>query len=159
MSWSIGFDSNWNRDIGYGVPCECDSPKCKKQIHRGLAHVCGGEPYGGDVGCGLYFCGSHLWMARGTQLCARCKASKPHYRHPKPDLEQWVKWKLTDASWKQWRDENKDEVLAMSTRVTGVKVKDGKVVRVHKMSVSKKIGAKAKADRRERAWRKASTKG
>jgi hypothetical protein len=22
MSWSIGFDNDWDRDIGYGVPCE-----------------------------------------------------------------------------------------------------------------------------------------
>lgn len=23
MGWSIGFDSNWNRDVGYGVPATC----------------------------------------------------------------------------------------------------------------------------------------
>ncbi len=30
MGWSIGYDYNWKRDIGYSVPCECDNPKCKK---------------------------------------------------------------------------------------------------------------------------------
>lgn len=42
MGWSIGFDSNWNRDIGYGVPAFCDHPGCTAEIDRGLAYVCGG---------------------------------------------------------------------------------------------------------------------
>jgi len=50
MGWSIGFDSSWNRDIGYGVPAYCDHPKCSKKIDRGLSYVCGGEPYGGGGG-------------------------------------------------------------------------------------------------------------
>ncbi|HEV7521417.1 MAG TPA: hypothetical protein VGP89_09990, partial [Candidatus Angelobacter sp.] len=60
MGWSLGFDSNWQRDIGYGVPAYCDHPKCNKKIDRGLSYVCGGEPYGGELGCGLYFCSEHL---------------------------------------------------------------------------------------------------
>lgn len=55
MGWSIGFDSNWGQDIGYGVPSTCDHPDCDAEINRGLSYVCGGEPYGGDEGCGLYF--------------------------------------------------------------------------------------------------------
>ena len=31
MGWSIGYDNNWNRDIGYGVPAFCDHPKCDKE--------------------------------------------------------------------------------------------------------------------------------
>src|SRR4051812_7048849 len=27
MGWSIGYDSNWQRDIGYGVPAFCDHPQ------------------------------------------------------------------------------------------------------------------------------------
>jgi hypothetical protein len=57
MSWAVGFDSNWKRDIGYGVPATCDRPGCGTGIDRGLAYVCGGQPYGGEEGCGLYFCG------------------------------------------------------------------------------------------------------
>ena len=50
MGWSIGYDSNWDRDIGYGVPAYCDHPDCNEEIDRGLSYVCGGEPYGGDRG-------------------------------------------------------------------------------------------------------------
>jgi hypothetical protein len=48
MGWSIGYDSKWKRDIGYGVPAPCDLPGCDKEIDRGLAFVCGTEPYGGE---------------------------------------------------------------------------------------------------------------
>lgn len=41
----------------------------------------------------------------------------------------------------------------MSTVVSGYRFKAGKLTRVFKMSVSKKIGNKAKADRKERAWK------
>ena len=52
MGWEIGYDDNWERDIGYGVPAECDHPDCQV-IDRGLSYVCGGEPYGASmaVGC------------------------------------------------------------------------------------------------------------
>jgi len=44
----------------------------------------------------------------------------------------------------------------MATRVTGVRLDKTKnrIVRVHKLSVSKKIGARKKADREEANWRK-----
>ena len=38
MSWAVGYDSKWQRDIGYGVPSICDHPKCNKEIHRGLSY-------------------------------------------------------------------------------------------------------------------------
>lgn len=41
----------------------------------------------------------------------------------------------------------------MSTRVTGVRVKDGKLVKVTKLSASKKIGQRAKAERQAKAWK------
>jgi len=108
MSWAIGFDANWNRDIGYGVPAICDHPGCGKKIDRGLAHVCcGEEPYGGD-GCGLYFCEDHLTF----DGCARCENGKEPFK-PTPDVTEWIEWKLTDDSWKRWRDENADEVKTM----------------------------------------------
>src|SRR5690606_23075125 len=53
MGWAVGYDSNWNRDIGYGVPTTCDHPGCNEKIDRGLSYVCGDEPYGGEHGCGL----------------------------------------------------------------------------------------------------------
>ena len=110
MSWSIGFDSRYNRDIGYGVPAYCDYPGCKVEIDRGLSYVCGEEPYGGKEGCGLYFCEDHLVMNDNDKLvCKRCDAGKPRFElsleHP-----DWVKWKLTHESWAEWREEHKQEV-------------------------------------------------
>lgn len=119
MGWSIGWDSKWQRDIGYGVPAICDLPGCNKEIDRGLACVCGGEPYGGDHGCGLYFCPDHFKYRtpRGedhyVQLCPRCYAYRIVPYPAKPDCAEWIKWKLTDESWKPWRSEYKEEVEKM----------------------------------------------
>lgn len=120
MGWSIGFDTTWNRDIGYGVPAYCDHEECNTVIDRGLAHVCGGEPYGGDEGCGLYFCGKHLWFAEDFkhQVCERCRDGLLPFT-VKPDCPRWVKWKLTHESWAQWREENPDEVAKLTSEHMG----------------------------------------
>jgi hypothetical protein len=119
MGWSIGYDSNWNRDIGYGVPAYCDHPGCMQEIDRGLPYVCGGQPYGGDRGCGLYFCDEHLIHSKlPPQLCARCDRSRKPFK-PTPDHPDWIHWKLTDESWQQWRDENPDEVKKMQEQDSG----------------------------------------
>lgn len=115
MSWAIGYDDNWQRDIGYGVPAICDHPACRKAIHRGLAYVCGGEPYGGDDGCGLFFCGKHLIIGaagKEHQVCERCAKGKPPFT-AKPDVSEWLKHKLNDPTWKPWRAENKAAVQAI----------------------------------------------
>jgi len=113
MGWSLGYDSNWGRDIGYGVPAICDHPGCNETIDRGLAHVCGGEPYGGDRGCGLYFCGNHLFLSlRRPQLCERCERRRKPFL-AKPDHPDWIEWKLMHESWAQWRAENPGEVAKM----------------------------------------------
>lgn len=82
MGWAVGYDPNWQRDIGYGVPAVCDHPGCDKEIDRGLGFVCGGDVYGGEHGCGLFFCGEHSYYVRNTdlpdgevwspQLCKQC---------------------------------------------------------------------------------------
>lgn len=108
MGWSVGFDSNWNRDVGYGVPATCDYPECGEAIDRGLGYVCGGEPYGGEDGCGLYFCGEHL-----ARLCERCAAGEPPFE-PTPDTAEWAHWKLTDESWDEWRRQNPDQIEALA---------------------------------------------
>ena len=82
MGWSIGFDSNWNRDIGYGVPAVCDHPKCNAEIHRGLAYVCGGQPYGGEKGCGLFFCYEHLMIGRSEEAEAYIRKRFPRQVTP-----------------------------------------------------------------------------
>lgn len=111
MSWSVGYDSSWKRDIGYGVPSICDHPDCNEEINRGLSYVCGGSPYGGDRGCGLFFCEKHRAMrVRLPSLCERCAPRKKEPFEPKPDMQEWVQHKLTHESWQQWRDENPDEV-------------------------------------------------
>lgn len=111
MGWSLGYDDNWNRDIGYGVPATCDHPDCNEKIDRSLSYVCGGHPYGGERGCGLFFCGDHL-LAMGPQRCERCaKRRKPF--PAKPDHPDWIEWKLTHESWQHWRDENPDEVAKL----------------------------------------------
>lgn len=116
MSWAVGWDYKLRRDIGYGVPAVCDDPSCEKKIDRGLAYCCGGEPFGGETGCGLHFCGSHLWMARGTQVCRRCKSYRKPYA-PKPDTAEWIAHKLTDPSWAEWRAENAAWVAEQSEAV------------------------------------------
>jgi len=121
MGWSIGFDAKWDRDIGYGVPAECDYPDCKEEIDRGLSYVCGSDPYGGEFGCGLYFCGIHLEFVkpRGSsdsiQLCSRCKRHRHPFK-PKPDVSEWINHKLTDESWSTWRAENVEKVIELSKK-------------------------------------------
>jgi hypothetical protein len=114
MSWAVGYDRTWHRDIGYGVPAFCDHPKCNAEIDRGLSYVCGAEPYGGEHGCGLYFCSVHLGYYTGnrSQVCPRCGRYRKPYR-AKPDHPRWIEHKLTDESWQRWRDENPSDVLAL----------------------------------------------
>ena len=119
MGWSIGFDENWKRDIGYGVPATCDHPGCGAEIDRGLAYVCGGEPFGGDEGCGLFFCGHHLWHGEEQPQCVRCATGDKPFT-PTPDTAEWNHHKLTDPSWQGWRDEHPDEVARISAPSTEV---------------------------------------
>lgn len=98
MGWSLGYDNHWKRDIGYGVPAYCDHPGCTKEIDRGLNYVCGGDPHGGEYGCGLYFCSEHLFLSsRRPQRCARCKRGRKPFL-PTSEHPTWVKWKLTEDS-------------------------------------------------------------
>lgn len=119
MGWSIGFDSEWNRDIGYGVPATCDFPGCNEKIDRGLAYVCGSEPYGGDRGCGLYFCQKHLdYHPRlHKKLCPRCSRNKNTPYKAKPDHPEWIWFKLKDASWAEWRKVNPHKVKEMKAQL------------------------------------------
>lgn len=130
MGWSIGYDTNWRRDVGYGVPATCDHPGCGAAIDRGLAYVCGGEPYGGDFGCGLFFCEDHRryynkrqpGITVSVRLCDRCgKRSKAGPFKPTEDVPEWISWKLTDQSWAAWRQDNPDQVTALAARLVAVK--------------------------------------
>lgn len=111
MGWSIGYDEKWNRDIGYGVPAWCDHPGCDAVIDRGLSYVCGGEPYGGDEGCGLYFCSKHLYFSNTAdhQVCARCVNSHRPF-NPSQDHPDWLCFKKHNQSWAKWRAEHPTEL-------------------------------------------------
>lgn len=105
MSWAIGYDEQWKRDIGYFVVAWCDFPGCTVVIDRGLSYVCCGEqPYGGDDGCGLYFCDKHhSYSLRGHWgACSRCHNYRAPFQ-PKPEHPRWLEWKDTDPSWAEWR--------------------------------------------------------
>lgn len=121
MGWSLGEHNG--RDIGYGVPAYCDHPGCMKEIDRGLGYVCGSEPYGGEHGCGLFFCEDHLWHRsprssyRSVQNCKRCMTYRPAFK-PTPDHPDWIAWKLTDESWAAWRAENPEWVAANQAALT-----------------------------------------
>ncbi len=114
MGWSIGYDDNWNRDIGYGVPAYCDHPGCKAEIDRGLGYVCGGEPFGGEHGCGLFVCGAHQHAnSKCFQLCLHCADRRRKKLTPSPDHPEWIQHQLTDASWAPWREQNPELVAKM----------------------------------------------
>lgn len=104
MGWAVGYDEHWKRDIGYGVPAWCDHPDCNEVIDRGLSYVCGGQPYGGEFGCGLYFCGKHLYLDVGPQLCERCDTQGDVVPFDaKLDHPDWISHKATHPSWAEWR--------------------------------------------------------
>lgn len=113
MGYSVGYDGNWGRDVGYGVPAICDHPDCSEQIDRGLAYVCCRQQiFGGDDGCGLYFCESHRWFD-DLGRCERCAGGQVPFE-PKPDVAEWVQHKLTDESWAAWRADH-PEWVAVAT--------------------------------------------
>lgn len=121
MGWSSGYDRKWKRDIGYGVPATCDHPGCGAKIDRGLGYVCGGQPYGGDFGCGLYFCPKHKKTAGDRRdnapLCARCYHGRMPYE-PSRDAPEWLLHKLKDESWSEWRRRNPTLVMLARAELT-----------------------------------------
>ena len=96
MGWSLGFDEHWNRDVGYEVPAKCDHPDCDEKIDRGISYICGGQVYGGEHGCGLFFCDSHLYYrqaaVRLVQVCERCDTGQEPFG-PSDDLAEWLECK------------------------------------------------------------------
>lgn len=96
MSWAVGEIDG--RDVGYGVPAECDHPECKTRIDRGMAYQC--------ETCNLFFCGMH----RAGNACDRCLSGELPF-DPKPDLPEWLEHKETHPSWAQWRARRTIETL------------------------------------------------
>lgn len=82
---------------------------------RGPAYVCGGQPHGGENDCGLYFVDDHLLIpmdGSARQVCDRCHCGDNPFE-PTPDRPEWIRHKLTDPSWQQWRDDNPEEVAKL----------------------------------------------
>lgn len=114
MGWAVGYDDNWDRWIGYGVPATCDYPGCGTEIDRGLGWICGNEYTGdGDEGCSLYFCSEH----GGGGLCERCAAAADPFDRT-PDTTEWINHMLTDESWGDWRAVNPDKVAQLREQVS-----------------------------------------
>ena len=72
MGWGYCIN-NEVREVGYNVDAICDESSCGKEIHRGLAYVCGDMHDGGEHGCGDYFCYEHLVVTEKGQLCKKCE--------------------------------------------------------------------------------------
>lgn len=110
---------------GYGVPALCEHPNCNEEIDRGVSYACGGEPFS-EHGCDRYFCGKHLFYVafkddgkrcrhqrdcdcKHFELCKRCKDNKKPFNY-KPETEEWITHLLKHKSWKEWRQNNLEEV-------------------------------------------------
>lgn len=113
---------------GYGVPTICEYPDCKEEIDRGMAYACGGEPFS-EYGCDRYFCSKHRVMAgfkvdgdterlcdheedcdcEYKEVCERCRDGKDPFPY-KSEHPTWMRHVLKDESWKEWRDENPEQV-------------------------------------------------
>lgn len=84
------------------------------------------QPHGGENGCGLFFCGNH---ADGLGFCERCAYNQElgedrwqEFKPPfeaKPDVPRWIRWKLKDKSWAQWREKHPYEVERMKAVLEG----------------------------------------
>lgn len=109
MGWQVGWDADWRRWVGYGVPAVCDHPACVEQIDRGLAYRCGDLDSG--EGCGLFFCSAH----KPGRCCERCMADEDPF-DPAPDTAEWVEHMLTDPSWDEWRARTPGAARAMIAR-------------------------------------------
>lgn len=108
-------NSEIHLDLGPEVPAVCEQPGCEAVIDRGITHVCGADPAGGNGGCGLTFCGAHL---RGpNQTCERCAAGEACYP-AKAETPDWTDWRLTGAAWAAWREANPDLVRQLVEKKT-----------------------------------------
>ena len=59
------------------------------------------------------------------QLCKRCVRSSSSKPYPRtPDHPTWIKHKLTDESWQDWRNENHEEVKRLQKEIDDYGVSD-----------------------------------
>lgn len=75
MGWARGLNSA-GVVVGYSVEAVCSQDGCEELIDKGLAYCCGGlAGVEGEMGCGKYFCGSHLFFPSRDALCDPCNES------------------------------------------------------------------------------------
>lgn len=122
--YRIHKDIGGYRFAGYGVPAICEYPKCNEEIDRGVSYACGGEP-NSEYGCDRYFCSKHLnytYYNPSTgkkcrhkkdcecdfiEVCEKCEKNKDPFPYKYEHID-WIKHILTDESWEDWREEEKD---------------------------------------------------
>lgn len=99
MSWAHGIVNG--REVGYSVEATCDHPECDAQIDRGLGYVCGNIP-GDGLGCGNFFCESHLHFTnrdeprqaclacmKRLELVCNCNPAERTYGDHDPSCPEW----------------------------------------------------------------------
>ena len=113
MGWAVGWDRDLGRWRGYGVPAYCDAEGCRTEIDRGLSWVAIPPPENpdedglededfDDLADGAFFtCSAHRYTDVNP-------AALP------PEHPEWVAHVLTDESWAKWRDENPEQVAALT---------------------------------------------
>lgn len=102
VGYAVYFVNNTQRWQGYVVPGICDKPGCDNRIDYGLGYKCE------DGDCWLCFCEDHSNLNRHKK--------KHNKISPKINLPEWDSWMLMEESWRQWRDEYPDLVLALQVR-------------------------------------------
>jgi hypothetical protein len=61
--------------------------------------------------------------AKLPQLCERCAPRRKKPFEPKPDHLKWIKFKLSDISWRKWRKENPEWVKEVRATVANMEEK------------------------------------
>ncbi|MBI1625217.1 hypothetical protein [Comamonas suwonensis] len=108
MGYSVGWDSDNNRWMGYGVPSTCEHPECNEKVDRGMGCSC--------EGCGLAFCGKHWHMG----FCEPCLNLTDVGEYPdginpfraKPEHPEWLGHLRNDPTWAEWRKDNMAQLEA-----------------------------------------------
>lgn len=105
MGWFIGWDSDYLRWKGYGVPAYCEQPACKRVVDRGIGFLC--------QRCEMTFCGDH----KAAGFCERCidveeaesdaqemQGKEGAQPFPlKPEHPHWLSHLRRDRTWAKWR--------------------------------------------------------
>jgi hypothetical protein len=107
MGYSVGWDEDYKRWKGYGVPCTCEHPHCGEKVDRGMGCLC--------EACGLAFCGNHWHLGhceRCLDLDERVGLTDVKPFDAKPEHPEWLAHLRNDPSWAKWRKDNMAQLNA-----------------------------------------------